>query len=285
MKKTFLVLCVFTILSQNAFADSVILMIGDGMGKNHVDCVKNDNNLFLNNLSTITSVKTSSANSHVTDSAAAATSYACGIKTNNGYLGIDTEQNVCLTIAEQSVSQGRDVYIISTDNDTGATPSAFYSHVNDRHNTLKILNHKSKNEQSMHIKLNAHSLENETKDLLLKLENETKEFFVMIEAAHIDKASHNNDYHSMKDALVDFDKSINLIYNFVKQRKDVHLFITADHETGGLTSDCKYTTTTHTSDDVYLYTKTSSQIQTGDIENFELYYIMNELLQKNTNNK
>ena len=254
------------------------------MGKNHIDCVKKDNNLFLHNLSPISNIKTSSANSHITDSAAAATSYACGIKTNNGYLGIDTEQNVCITIAEQAVSWKKNVYIISTDNDTGATPSAFYSHVNDRNNTYKILNYKSKNEQYMHIKLNAHSLENETKDLLSKLENETKEFFVMIEAAHIDKASHNNDYHSMKEALVDFDKSISLIYNFVKQRKDIHLFITADHETGGLTSECKYTSTTHTSDDVRLYVKTPSLMPMRDIENFELYYIMKELLQKDINN-
>jgi alkaline phosphatase len=50
----------------------------------------------------------------------------------------------------------------------------------------------------------------------------------MIEAAHIDKASHDNNYNLMKEVLVDFDKSISLIYDFVKERKNIHLFIITD---------------------------------------------------------
>ena len=122
LKKVFLL---FFLFSNVAHAKSVILMIGDGMGYNHISCVAKDNDLFLAKHTANSSVITESADDIITDSAAAATAYACGIKTKNRFLGIDAQKNKCETIAEKAMNNNKNVFIISTDNEYGATPSSF----------------------------------------------------------------------------------------------------------------------------------------------------------------
>lgn len=265
---------------SNAFADSVILMIGDGMGNNHIQCIGQKNNLFLGTISPQMQVRTASADNPVTDSAASATSYSCGIKTNNGYLGMDAEQSVCKTIAEAAEQQGKDVYILSSDNDTGATPSAFYAHVNSRYNNKEILKYKEQAAQKMHIFLNEKEIDKAVENLLTELRRNPNQYFVMIEEAYIDKCSHNNDYQCMEKALKNFDKAVKKVFDFAEKHKDVHIFVTADHETGGLTADCQYTTKNHTASDVSLYVKNAGFTDTdmGKIENTEIYNFMQSSL-------
>lgn len=63
-----------------------------------------------------------------------------------------------------------------------------------------------------------------------------KGFFMMIEGASIDHASHPNDLASAIKETIEFDRSIRLAYEFYKKHPDETLIIvTADHETGGLT--------------------------------------------------
>ncbi len=267
--------CFLTI--PNAFADNVILMIGDGMGNRHIECVGRDNNLFLKTLLPQVQLHTSSADNAITDSAAAATAYSCGIKTNNGYLGMDAQQKNCRTIAEDAVEQGKDVYILSTDMDTGATPSAFYAHVNSRYNHEKILEYKKQASEKMYISLNETSINSAVAELLEKLKNSSTSYFVMIEEAYIDKCSHNNDYKCMEQALKNFDEAVRLVYEFAGNRDDVHVFVTADHETGGLSQNCEYTTGNHTLLDVSLFAKTNSFFYKNEMENNELYDLMKEV--------
>jgi alkaline phosphatase len=77
-------------------------------------------------------VATHSANSAVTDSAAAGTALACGVKTKNGMLGVDVSTNPVYSCAWAAKQRGMKVGIISTVMTTHATPGAFYAHQPNR---------------------------------------------------------------------------------------------------------------------------------------------------------
>ncbi len=57
-------------------------------------------------------------------------------------------------------------------------------------------------------------------------------FFLMIEGGQIDWAGHNNDAGTMLHDLLKFDEAIQYVYDWVQNRKDTMVVITADHETG-----------------------------------------------------
>ena len=62
-----------------------------------------------------------------------------------------------------------------------------------------------------------------------------KGFFMMIEGGKIDYASHNDDAATMFHEVMDFNKAIEVAFEFYKKHKDETLIIvTADHETGGI---------------------------------------------------
>jgi alkaline phosphatase len=76
--------------------------------------------------------RTSSASSLVTDSAAAATAIACGVKTHNGKLGVDTGGKKIESMAEVAKKNGYKVGIITSVNLNHATPGGFYAHRKSR---------------------------------------------------------------------------------------------------------------------------------------------------------
>ena len=123
--------------------ERVILLIGDGMGPIHINALKlergNDNFIFFH-ANSVATVKTRSANSDVTDSAAAATAIACGKKTNNGYLGVDPDGNELKSIMRYATENGWKTGLIVTSEMTNATPAAFYSNTESRYNDNKIVN-------------------------------------------------------------------------------------------------------------------------------------------------
>lgn len=58
-------------------------------------------------------------------------------------------------------------------------------------------------------------------------------FFLMIEGGQIDWAAHYNDAGTMLHELLKFDDAIAAVYEWVENRNDTLVLITADHETGG----------------------------------------------------
>lgn len=276
-----IVLLVFSIIffSTVVEAKSVVLMIGDGMGTNHINCVSKNNTLFLKRLNPIAMVNTRSADNFITDSAASATAYSCGIKTNNYYLGLKPNGELCETIAEKAIKHNKSVYIVSSDEDTGATPSAFYAHVASRYDAISINNDRLTASENMAIQLNVSSVYEATQNLIDILKKEENEYFVMIEGAKIDKASHQKDYKWMEKELIDFDKAVREMYNFVSMQDNVVLLVTADHETGGLTDECAYTINNHTPADVPLYSYGIS-LENKEIDNTEINHLMNRILFK-----
>ncbi|MHA1215010.1 MAG: alkaline phosphatase [Candidatus Hodarchaeales archaeon] len=116
---------------------SVILMIGDGMGFEHVKLTRwvefgVSSSLNMEFLPISGEVTTRSLDSTITDSAAAATAIATSVKTNNRMLSILPNGTELKTILEEAKEIGKSTGIITTTEVTHATPAAFYSHVNDR---------------------------------------------------------------------------------------------------------------------------------------------------------
>lgn len=114
--------------------DSVIFMIGDGMGFNHLKAGEaySGETLFMRSFPVKGESMTYSRNVFgPTDSAAGGTALSCGKKVNNGnvayYNGEDLE-----TLTEYARKLGKATGVICTETMTGATPASFSAHAVDR---------------------------------------------------------------------------------------------------------------------------------------------------------
>ncbi|MFW9955794.1 MAG: alkaline phosphatase [Candidatus Thorarchaeota archaeon] len=122
---------------------SIILMIGDGMGPMQVELARlvefgPSGNLTMQQSGLFLSVETYSADSSVTDSAAAATAMATGEKTNNGMLSILQNGTSVETILEIAQARGKATGILATSYIQHATPAAFMTHVSNRNDLSEI---------------------------------------------------------------------------------------------------------------------------------------------------
>lgn len=95
---------------------------------------------------------------------------------------------------------------------------------------------------------------------LAVLDNEPAGFFLMIEGANIDPASHSSDTPRMVQEVLAFDEAVQTALDWATNRNDTLILVTADHETGGLLvtndngagidPDVEWTTTGHTASSV-----------------------------------
>ncbi|MFZ1515935.1 MAG: alkaline phosphatase [Saprospiraceae bacterium] len=122
------------VVSDEPYPKNIILMIGDGMGLTQISAglYENGNHLSLEGFSIIGLHKSYSADSLITDSAAGATAFSIGLKTKNGFLGVDSSGNTHLTILEESILRHFSTGLITTTSIVHATPAAFVSHQPDR---------------------------------------------------------------------------------------------------------------------------------------------------------
>ena len=130
-----------------AFANTpkyVFLFIGDGMSvpqrmtAEEFSRAVGSGPLAMNNMPFSAPTRTCSADSLITDSAAAATAIACGEKTNNHYSGVDPDGNPIYSCAKAAKDAGKKVGIMSTVTITHATPAGFYAHRKDRGESYAI---------------------------------------------------------------------------------------------------------------------------------------------------
>ena len=126
-------------------ARNVILFIGDGMGTAQrnagaLTTVGLDGELAMDSLPYAGMVKTDSADpsNFVTDSAASATSYATGVKTYNGAIGMDAERQPVQTLIEQAEAAGLSTGLVTTGEVTDASTAAFGAHVENRNQQTEI---------------------------------------------------------------------------------------------------------------------------------------------------
>jgi alkaline phosphatase len=118
---------------------NVVLMIADGFGPASATLGREAKGspLALDSV-LVGSVETSATDSRVTDSAASATAYACGIKTYNGAIAVDTTGAPCRTVLEAAEARGMATGLVATSRITHATPASFAAHVERRSEEAEI---------------------------------------------------------------------------------------------------------------------------------------------------
>ena len=121
-------------------AKNVILLIGDGMGLTQITAgtFANSNTSNFERFKEIGLHKPYSYDKLITDSAAGATAFACGIKTYNGAIGVRRDSMPAKSILERAEEAGFSTGLISTSSITHATPASFIAHVRWRKNMEAI---------------------------------------------------------------------------------------------------------------------------------------------------
>ena len=132
-----------TMTAASASPTNVIFLIGDGMGFEQVKAA----GIFANGAPGTLSfeqapysgeVTTYSANSSVTDSAAAATAIATGVKVNNYVISQTAGGQPIQTVLEYFQDAGKSTGLVTTTYMTHATPAAFAAHEVDRNSYTAI---------------------------------------------------------------------------------------------------------------------------------------------------
>lgn len=239
--------------------NSVTLMIGDGMGFNHIGFTK----FFKRTDPTFEGFIAESFPEKgecitfclsdptadfrfgkiTTDSAAAATALSTGWKTQKGFLGMNGYGMEIKNIREYAHDLGFKTAVVSTEGTTGATPSGFTVHTDSRANADDIISQQAalvENGLITYLKGESHdNLLADTKTALDLVSTDSEGYFVMIEEAYIDKASHKLASEYTREDLVGyvlrFNTAIQYAATFTASRPDSILIVTADHETGSLT--------------------------------------------------
>ncbi|MDE6368262.1 MAG: alkaline phosphatase, partial [Muribaculaceae bacterium] len=140
------VLSAATLSASAQDAKYVFYFIGDGMGMGPVmaadtynrEILKNDKPLLMMQFPTVSWCMTYSANSRITDSAAAGTALSTGVKTKNAMLGMSPDTIAVESIAKKFHDNGYGVGVVTSVSPFDATPGAFYAHVPNRSKHYEI---------------------------------------------------------------------------------------------------------------------------------------------------
>jgi alkaline phosphatase len=131
--------------SEGGEAENVIIFIGDGMGTSQRDLIRyatvgTEGQLAMDAMPYAGRSQTSPLDPEgfVTDSAAGGTAIASGVKTFNGAVGIDADENPVPTVLERAERAGMATGLVSNSQITDATPASFGSHVENRDLQSKI---------------------------------------------------------------------------------------------------------------------------------------------------
>ncbi|MDR1004137.1 MAG: alkaline phosphatase [Prevotellaceae bacterium] len=143
--KRFTYLFVLLLLTAATYAQQakyVFYFIGDGMGVNQVNATEmylaacegriGTESLLFTTFPAVGIATTYSASNPITDSAAAGTALATGVKTYNSAISVDTDKQELTTVAERAKRSGRKVGITTSVSVDHATPAAFYAHQPNR---------------------------------------------------------------------------------------------------------------------------------------------------------
>ncbi len=140
MRKIFTAITIL-LVSLSVFAGKpkyVFYFIGDGMGTNQVLMTEfyqaslkgemGPSPLCFTQFPVATVMTHYATNRNVTDSPASGTALATGVKTKNGFVGLDSDGNPVKNLAEIAKESGKKVAIVTTSDANDATPAAFFSH-------------------------------------------------------------------------------------------------------------------------------------------------------------
>ncbi len=277
-------------------AKNFIMLIGDGMGVYQTKLFdyledtsdySDGESVFYGYMFPSSGYSRTQSLSGITDSAAGGTALSTGYKTYNDYVGLDKNGNEIKSLTELAAELGKATAVMSTETDTGATPSTFSAHTLSRDNNIEILEDQIAmthnygtvidcgfdyyNERNINKIVEKHIT-----DTLGKLDTDEDGFFIMYEEAHIDKKCHNNDMEATFLALIRFNQAIARFMEYAFYNPDTFVLITADHETGSLLPDSDgvlaYNSETHSADDVpvFAWGEGSDFFNGKTVENIEI---------------
>ncbi|MDX6016738.1 MULTISPECIES: alkaline phosphatase [Shewanella] len=129
---------------------NIVIMVGDGMGpaytsayryfKDNPDTEEIEQTVFDRLLVGMASTYPARVSGYVTDSAAAATALATGVKSYNGAISVDTQKQPIPTIMEKAKQRGMSTGVAVTSQINHATPAAFLSHSESRKHYVELAN-------------------------------------------------------------------------------------------------------------------------------------------------
>ena len=151
-----LIVAMLALNLQAQQAKYVFYFIGDGMGVNQVNGTEmylaaNQGRigyepLLFASFPVATVAATYSTSNPITDSAAAGTALATGVKTYNGAIGLNDNKDRITTIAEMAKAAGKKVGVTTTVSVDHATPASFYAHQERRQMYYEIATDLSKSD-------------------------------------------------------------------------------------------------------------------------------------------
>ena len=235
-------------------AKNYILLIGDGMGvyQTQMYSYLTDNSgysdgesFFYGYMLPNLGMSRTDSFSGTTDSAAAGTAMATGYKTENKHIATDRDGNELKSITELAAELGKATAVMSTEKSTGATPSTFSAHNENRNNKDDLAADQEAiakalgtiidcGYESFAVNSVKNGLEGHITDTLAKVSADPDGFFLMYEEAHIDKYASQLDLETTFNAVIRFNQAIARFMEYAFYNPDTMVIITADHETGGL---------------------------------------------------
>jgi len=123
---------------------NIIMIVGDGMGPAYTTAyryynddpttVEIEQSVFDKHYVGTSSTYPAKVSGYITDSAAAATALATGVKTYNDAISVDTNKKPLLTVLEWAKQQGKKTGVVVTSQINHATPASYLSHNENRNN-------------------------------------------------------------------------------------------------------------------------------------------------------
>ena len=120
---------------------NMIFMVSDGMGPTSLALTRSfrqfetglpSDDILVLDQHLVGSSRTRSTSSLITDSAAGATAFSCGLKSYNGAISVTPDHKPCGTVMEAAKKAGYMTGLVVTTRITDATPACFAAHVNLR---------------------------------------------------------------------------------------------------------------------------------------------------------
>jgi alkaline phosphatase len=127
---------------------NVILLISDGTGLSQISSAFyfKESSPNYARFKDIGLINTSSSREDVTDSAAGATAFACGVKTYNGAIGVADDSTEVKNLVEIASLKNIKTGMIATSSITHATPASFFAHTLNRGSAEEIALHLAQSE-------------------------------------------------------------------------------------------------------------------------------------------
>lgn len=119
---------------------NIIFLIGDGMGLTQISTLfmERDNTSSFERFKSIGFINTPSGSHKITDSAAGATAFSCGVKTYNNAVGMGLDTTPVTNLVELFSEQRYKIGMVATSSITHATPASFYAHASHRNKHYDI---------------------------------------------------------------------------------------------------------------------------------------------------